>query len=207
MWARLQGQNALDGLSVPLEQLLVLQVLVRRLIRLHLDVLAAHHLQAVHILQHVGAHNGLVVHTGTAHVGVHRRAMAMPMSVAGDRTYGRRGSFAVRWLLALHVRLMQQGELAAAVALQLPAGILEAAVEDAAALAPWQTLFPTQRRIRGRAASSSSRSKSRNRSRSRNKISRRERSESRERLVSEISGRRQPEQQSSKPKTKTAKCD
>jgi len=67
--------------------------------------------------------------------------MAVTMSVTGRRAHGRRGGFAVRWLLALHIRLVQQGKLAAAVALQLPSRILEAAVEDTTALASRQALF------------------------------------------------------------------
>jgi len=126
--------------------------------------------------------------------------MAVTMSMAGHSTHCRRGGFAVRWLLALHIRLVEQGKLAAAVALQLPSRILKAAVKDTTALAPRQALFfvlAKNSKIGSRSRSSKSGG---SRIRSRNKISRRERSESRERFVSEISRKHPPEQQSSKPK-------
>jgi len=119
--------------------------------------------------------------------------------MAGHSTHCRRGGFAVRWLLALHIRLVEQGKLAAAVALQLPSRILKAAVKDTTALAPRQALFCVGQKTKIGSRSRSSKSGG-SRIRSRNKISRRERSESRERFVSEISRKHPPEQQSSKPK-------
>lgn len=203
--SRLQWQYAMNGLLGPMQQLLILPILVRNVFTLHLDVVVPIGIacvQAVHILQHIGAHNGLIIDAGAAHIGVHRSAMAVTMSVTGRRAHGRRGGFAVRWLLALHIRLVQQGKLAAAVALQLPSRILEAAVEDTTALASRQALFFF---AEGRANQypniGSGNSKSgKSGIRSRSKISRRERSESRKCFVSEILGKRPPEQQSSKPK-------
>lgn len=150
--SRLQGQKALDRLtftlpfpfpfplSFSLEELLIFLNSVLSLIALHIDFLVSR-LQAIDILQHIGAHNRLVVHAGTPHIGVHRSAVTMPMTVARRTTHGRRGGLAVRWLLALHVRLVQQGELTATVAFQFPPRILKAAVKYAASLAPRQALF------------------------------------------------------------------
>jgi len=76
--------------------------------------------------------------------------MAVTMSMAGYSTHCRRGGFAVRWLLALHIRLVEQGKLAAAVALQLPSRILKAAVKDTTALAPRQALFCVGQKIKDR---------------------------------------------------------
>lgn len=61
-----------------------------------------------------------------------------------------RGRFAIHWLLALHIRLVQQRKLTAAVALQFPSRILKAAIEDSATLAAGQTLSEYQKRARER---------------------------------------------------------
>lgn len=85
--------------------------------------------------------------------------MAMPtvpmaMIVASCGTG--RGRFAMHWLLALHIRLVQQRKLTAAVALQFPSRILKAAIEDSATLAAGQTLSEYQKRARERESESGS---------------------------------------------------
>lgn len=83
------------------------------------------------MLQHIG----LIIDAESAHIRVGGRAMA----VAGGRC-GRGRRFTMHWLLALHIRFMQQRKLTAAIALELPSRILKAAIEDAAALATGQAL-------------------------------------------------------------------
>lgn len=75
-------------------------------------------------------------------------------------------------MLALHIRLVQQRKLTAAVALQFPSRILKAAIEDSATLAAGQTLSEYQKRARERDRQSKSGSE---RKRERNKERERER--------------------------------
>ncbi|BFG04285.1 uncharacterized protein DMAD_03292 [Drosophila madeirensis] len=121
--------------------MLVLVLLGQPLVGLDIGILGrCVAVQAVHMLQHTGPHNRLIVDTGSPDIRVDGRAMTVSTSVAGRSTYCGGGRYAVRWLLALDVRLMQQGELTAAVALQLPSRILEAAIEQSAPLAAGQAL-------------------------------------------------------------------
>lgn len=124
---------------------------------------------AIHMIQHIG----LIIDAGSAYIRICGRTMAMPavamaMIVASCGTG--RGRFAMHWLLALHIRLVQQRKLTAAVALQFPSRILKAAIEDSATLAAGQTLSEYQKRARERESESGSK-----RERERNKERERER--------------------------------
>lgn len=104
---------------------------------------------AIHMIQHIG----LIIDAGSAYICIRGRTMTMPtvpmaMIVASCGTG--RGRFAIHWLLALHIRLVQQRKLTAAVALQFPSRILKAAIEDSATLAAGQTLSEYQKRARER---------------------------------------------------------
>lgn len=57
-----------------------------------------------------------------------------------DVAFRRCNAITMRWLLALHIGLMQQCKLATAVAFQFAARILKAAIEESATLATRQTL-------------------------------------------------------------------
>lgn len=110
---------------------------------------------AIHMIQHIG----LIIDAGSAYIRIRGRTMTMPtvpvaMIVASCGTG--RGRFAIHWLLALHIRLVQQRKLTAAVALQFPPRILKAAIEDSATLAAGQTLSEYQKRARRRERQSES---------------------------------------------------